>query len=128
MINQGGIDVEVRDMSKKLSKTMMDLADEVYKKNEHVLQQEYIDVYSNAYTLGYNEAWNKFCSKRKRLFNHKPTNYTITCSAVDNYVKHRDVFERDFKSTHDAFQFGFLSGYMMCWNCMEEVKDKGIYN
>jgi hypothetical protein len=112
--------VKVKEMSERLSKNIMILAEEIYKNNVGTLGSDHVDIYSNAYTMGYNEAWNKYGNKKK-LLNCKPTDYVINCSAIDMFVKHRDRFQNDIRNTHDAFMFGFLHEYMMCWNSIQNV-------
>jgi hypothetical protein len=117
--------MEVRNIPKDLADVVMNLAEQTYKEYMYLSEYNGIDVYSIAYTLGYEEAWERHSTLKYKMFITDQTRGVIANSAKDFYSKNTDKFQ-DIKSTHDIFMYGYMSGYIMFWNCSEEIKDRHI--
>jgi hypothetical protein len=111
--------MEVKQMPMDLSDEVMKLAHETYRKHIHLSEYKNIDIYTTAYVIGYEEAWDRHSTLKDKMFITDETRNIVGNSARRFYIKNEDRISRDMKNDYDAFVLGFVSGYMMCWNSIQ---------
>jgi hypothetical protein len=119
--SKGGILMKVKEMPRNLADDVMKLAHETYRKHINLSEYKNIDIYTTAYVIGYEEAWDRHSTLKDKMFITDETRNIVGNSARRFYIKNEDRISRDMKNDYDAFVLGFVNGYMMCWNSIQNT-------